>query len=592
MTTPPTPARTLKPNLWARIKADLRPGPERWRHAIRVAAAGMLIIGVQMTLRFELLYPAMTALLILSESRGHGTPTRFLLSFVGATIGCASAVALMALFIQQPFFLLPIMWGYIIVVMYFMGASRYRGAFFAAGYPFIVAVYMSFFDKEHAEHITITVYKSVITGLACSSLVMMFLWPERPEVALRERLERGFLRSRATIAALIEAIGGRRPFDTADFVPESYRMRAPAMIELLDQAQTDLDFGDDERRELSRLIALDTRVAAAVAVTVDRLAPRGASASGNHENTLRTLEAELAAAEASLKSGVFATLERRPDFGTLLLRNLRGCLPRLFRKPLWPPEPAQLKHSVKCSSAIMICALFCITMNWSTGIGCVETVMLVVQATLGGTLLIGGLRLVGVVFGYILSVLVVIWIIPIITTIPGLLAVFGVLLVLVGYAMHGSPRVCVPAMQTMIVFDFALLQLTRPDDSLLPAMDFSLAVGMGVVVTFIIYRLLWPVHAARSVQPTIDAMVASAEVVARAASERRLTPRELDAAHLRFADQYAACMTANANAQLEAPQSPEECDRALGLIDSAWTRCQAILEALPTYRAIAPSRPA
>ena len=592
MTTPPIPAKTLKPNLWARVKADLRPGPARWRHAIRVAIAGMLIVGVQMTLRFELLYPAMTTLLILSESRGHGTLTRLLLSLLGATIGCAAAVALMALFIQQPWFLLPIMWGYIIVVMYFMGASRYRGAFFAAGYPFIVAVYMSFFDKEHAEHITITVYQSVITGLLCSSLVMMFLWPERPERGLRERLERGFRRSRETIAALIEGIDRHRPFDTVDFVPESYRMRAPAMIELLDHAQTDLDFGDEERRELSRLIALDTRVAAAIAVAVDRLAAPGATASNDQARVLRTLDADLAAAEAILGSGVFATLERRPDFGTLLVRNLRGCLPRLFRKPLWPPEPAQLKHSVKCSSAIMICALFCIAMNWSTGIGCVETVMLVVQATLGGTLLIGGLRLVGVVFGYALSVLIVIWIIPIITTIPGLLAVFGVLLVLVGFAMHGSPRVCVPAMQTMIVVDFALLQLTRPDDSLLPAMDFSLAVGMGVVVTFVIYRLLWPVHAAKSVQPTIDAMVASAEAVARAASERPLTPREVDAAHLKFADQYAACITASANAQLEAPQSPEECDRALALIDSAWTRCETLLEALPTYRANAPSHPA
>ena len=169
------------PGLWPRIKADLRPSPGRWKHAARVALAGMLIIGVEMTLKYEILYPAMTTLLILTEMRGFGTVTRFVMAVIGATVGFVCAIALMALFIQQPFFLLPIMWGFIIVCMYYMGASRYRGMFFVCCYTFIVIVYMSFFDKTHAEHVAIIVYKSVLTGLACASIVMMFVWPQRPD---------------------------------------------------------------------------------------------------------------------------------------------------------------------------------------------------------------------------------------------------------------------------------------------------------------------------------------------------------------------------------------------------------------------------
>ena len=576
MTTPPTPARTLKPNLWARIKADLRPGPERWRHAIRVAAAGMLIIGVQMTLRYELLYPGMTMLLILTESRGLGTVTRWLFAMIGATVGCAAAVALMALFIQQPFFLLPIMWGYIIVVMYFMGSSRYRGAWFAAGYPFIVAVYMSFFDKGDAEHIAIMVYKSAITGICCTAIVMIFLWPERPEESLKQRLLRGMERSRALIGELIEVASGRRSIDLARFVPEQYRARGPAMIALLEQAETDLALGDDVCRRLRSLIATDTRAAATLSVYAHRVGDEPEPQRAETVSHLRVLDGRLAEAQEATRHEI-GRIEDRPDFGTLLLRNLRRCWPRLVRKPLWPPESAQLRHAVKCSSAIMICALFCIAVNWTMGIGCVETVMLVVQATLGGTLLIGGLRMVGVVFGFTVSILILIWLIPTITTLPGLLVIFGGLLLLVGYAMHGSPRVSVPALQTMIVADFALLQVTSPSIDLDPAMDFSLAVGMGVVVTFAIYRLLWPVHATLALKPAVDAMVNRVTAFTRQYADTPPTLKAIDEAQLQFSDNLAACVSFQSNAQLEAPQSPAECERELQSIEDAASSCETAL---------------
>ncbi len=551
----------------------------------------MLIIGVEMTLKFEILYPAMTTLLILTETRSFGTLTRFVMAVIGASVGFACAIALMALFIQQPFFLLPIMWAFIIVVMYYMGASRYRGMFFACGYTFIVIVYMSFFDKTHAEHVAMIVYKSVLTGLACGSVVMMFVWPERPEATLRERLERGFRRSRETIAALITAADGRGSFDRSNFVPEAYRMRAPALVQLLDQAQTDLDFGEDKRSELLALIALDSRAAASIAVAVDDGATQPEHGASGGAEALRSLDAELAAAIGSLEDGVFATLAARPDFGTLFVRNLRDCLPRIFRKPLWSPDVLQLQHAVKCATAIMICALFCIAINWSLGIGCVETVMLVVQATLGGTLLIGGLRLLGVISGYAISIIVVVFLMPTINELPGLLVVMGLLLAAVGYAMHGSPRVCVPAMQTMIVIDFALLQLVRPDDSLDPAMDFSLAVAMGVVVTFAVYRLLWPVSAARNLGPAVASMRRHVEEFVQRVRGAPISARDLNAAHLQMSDDYAVCVTAHANAQLEDPQSPIDCDRQLAEITDAARECEAALALASRARHGAAPRP-
>jgi uncharacterized membrane protein YccC len=373
-------------------------------------------------------------------------------------------VALCALFIQQPFFLLPLMWGYIILIMYFMGSSRYRSTLFMAGYPFIVITYMSFFDKGHAEHIAIIVYQSVITGLACASLVMVFLWPPVPIEALREKLIGGLKRPLELQRRLLQVAEDGVPLDLSQHVPEYYRAKTPELVALLDQAQTDLSFDDDVRHDLMSLIAFDSRCAACLGMVVDAVAADVSNATPRAAEALRALgermecmierlehpkreiqslpplpphddvpewlmplcsvahEAERVAPAVA----AFAVVEDKPDFGTETLRNLRDCIPNLFRQPVLKPNVAQLKHSVKAASAIMICALFCIALNWTTGIGCVETVMLVVQATFGGTLLIGSLRMVGVVIAYALSIFAVIWIVPVITTIPGLLAMFGV----------------------------------------------------------------------------------------------------------------------------------------------------------------------
>ena len=214
---------SVAPRLWTLIKSDLRPDRERWHHAARLAIAGMLIIGLQQTLRFEILYPAMTTLLVVTEVKGFSTVTRFVLNFTAATFGSAASVALCALFIQQPFFLLPLMWGYIILIMYFMGSSRYRSTLFMAGYPFIVITYMSFFDKGHAEHIAIIVYQSVITGLACASLVMVFLWPPVPIEALREKLIGGLKRPLELQRRLLRVAEDGVPLDLSQHVPEYYR---------------------------------------------------------------------------------------------------------------------------------------------------------------------------------------------------------------------------------------------------------------------------------------------------------------------------------------------------------------------------------
>ena len=639
-------AATARPSLWAKLWQDMQPYPGRATEAFRIAVAGMLIVAVQMTLRYELLYPAMTTLLVVNEIRGYSTLTRFIINFVAVTVSCGAAVALMALFMQQPMILLPIMAGYITVVMYFMGASRYRSAMFNLGYPFVVIVYMAFFDKTHAEHIAIVVYKSVITGLACGTLVLMLLWPESPVGVLREQLVHGLKGSAGLLRRLAAAARGEGAFDLHGFVPDRFRAKTPKLMLLADQVQVDCGLGERGRHDLFTLVSLNARAAACAGVVVEQLGSGRAigvaeadaldALAAGLEEVVEGLEREaegeggdgvahdahavraataadapaapwLAADAAEplrremgaireLVEGVrvdaerakpaidvFARAGRLPDILTLTLRNLRDMADRVVLQPVRQPNPARVKHAFKCSATIMICALFCIAINWTMGIGCVETVMLVVQGTFGGTLLIGGLRMAGVVIGFALAIVLIIFFIPTVTTLPGFWLLFGGTLFLTGWGVGGPPRVGVPSLQTMIVVDFSLLQTTRPDISLLPAMNFALAVSMGVLVTVAVYWLLWPVKAGKSVRPTLAFMLERVAGGLHRAASGSLSGQAVNVMQSIVEEELAKCVAAHTHAQFERHESTQRHELELRAIMVVEQACHRVFAALAVH---------
>jgi uncharacterized membrane protein YccC len=637
-------ARPNRPSLWAKLWQDLQPYPGRATEAARIAVAGMLIVGVQMTLRYELMYPAMTTLLVVNEIRGYSTLTRFIINFVAVTVSCGAAVALMALFMQQPMFLLPIMAAYITVVMYFMGTSRYRSAMFNLGYPFVVVVYMAFFDKTHAEHIAIVVYKSVITGLACGTLVLMLLWPESASKVLLEQLVHGLQGSAELLRKIAAAARGQGAFDPSGFVPDRFRAKTPKLMLLADQVQVDCGLGERGRHELFTLVSLNARAAACVGVVVEQLAVGraiGPAEAGAMERLAEALErvverleeevesvekgevAEGAVVEAAVPriegvahdgaaetalpeavrqevgdirdmiegacgdaqralpaTEVFARARRLPDVLTLTLRNLRDMADRLVLQPIRQPNPAMVKHAFKCSITIMLCALFCIAINWTMGIGCVETVMLVVQGTFGGTLLIGGYRMAGVVLGYALAIMLIIFLIPTVTTLPGFWMVFGGTLFLTSWGVAGPPRLSVPSLQAMIVTDFALLQTTQPNISLLPAMNFALAVAMGVLVTVAVYWLLWPVKAGKVVRPTLAFMLGRVSAALHRAASGSLSGQAANVMQSTVEEELAKCVAAHTHAQFERHESTQRHELELRAVMVVEQACHRVLMTL------------
>lgn len=590
----------------SKIVEDLRPSHERWIFAARIALSGLLIIAVQMTLRMEILYPAMSVMLITTEMRGTGTVTRFLVNVLGATFGCAAAVALGALFIQQPWFLLSGLWMYIVIIIYFMGSSGYRSAIFVAGYPLIVITFMSFFDKTHVENIAIMVYKSCLIGLCCSSAVTIFIFPSRPLVYLQDSLINCFGRSNRLLERMMDAAKNRVAFDVKSLSQELATANTTVDVDKIERAQIDHSFSAQDKADLLSLLAYGhhceitlhllarqmglsahpapvevVEILESVHAKFERLAKRLEQSSPDDEHdlnehdlnepappaavksALQQFDPSFAAAIASLETTAahsndynqkidkLKSLQHTIDFGTTALVNLRQLLSNLFRQSLNPLNTNALRHAIKCSTSILICALVCITLNWNQGIGCVESVMLVVQLTLGGTFIIGFLRFSGVLIGFTLAILAIIFILPTVTTLPSFLMLFAPVLFCAGYAMHGSLRVSTIGLQVMIVFDFALLQFTGPDISLLPAMNFALAVAMGIGVTFLVYRFLWRVQSGDLLNPALAEMLEVTAALLSQSVKTSVSIADLERIALRLDAIAARCMELQNAAQYD-----------------------------------------
>jgi uncharacterized membrane protein YccC len=406
---------------------------------------------------------------------------------------------------------------------------------------------------------------------------------------------------------------------------------------LADQVQVDCGLGERGRHELFTLVSLNARAAACVGVVVEQMAvgrtigPEEAQAiEGLAEAIERVVEALETAGKAGTRGSVaptpapvaddavgreigdirdllknacedarralpaievFERARQLPDILTLTLRNLRDMADRVVLQPIRQPNPAMVKHAFKCSITIMICAVFCIAINWTMGIGCVETVMLVVQGTFGGTLLIGGLRMAGVVLGYAIAIMLIIFLIPTVTTLPGFWMVFGGTLFLTSWGVAGPPRVGVPCLQAMIVTDFALLQTTRPDISLLPAMNFALAVAMGVLVTVAVYWLLWPVKAGKVVRPTLAFMLQRVGAALHRAAHGALSGQAANVMQATIEEELAKCVAAHTNAQFERHESTQRHELELRAVMVVEQACHRVLTDLAAEAGKNPPQP-
>lgn len=163
-------------------------------------------------------------------------------------------------------------------------------------------------------------------------------------------------------------------------------------------------------------------------------------------------------------------------------------------------NPEHVNFALKTTAAAMLCYLIYSVLNWPGIHTALITCFIVSQDTVAETVQKLTLRILGCLAGAGLGLAVMLWIIPSVTSIGGLVAVVVAGVFLGAWIAVGSPRIAYAGFQLAFAFLLCILQGPGPSFDKVVARDRVLGILLGNAVSYLVSTQLWP----KSVAPRVD----------------------------------------------------------------------------------------
>jgi multidrug resistance protein MdtO len=163
-------------------------------------------------------------------------------------------------------------------------------------------------------------------------------------------------------------------------------------------------------------------------------------------------------------------------------------------------NPEHVNFAFKTTAAAMLCYLIYSVLNWPGIHTALITCFIVSQDTVAETVQKLTLRILGCLAGAALGLGVMLWIIPSVTTIGGLVVVVVAGVFLGAWVAVGSPRIAYAGFQLAFAFLLCILQGPGPSFDKVVARDRVLGILLGNAVSYLVATQLLP----NSVAPRVD----------------------------------------------------------------------------------------
>jgi len=155
-------------------------------------------------------------------------------------------------------------------------------------------------------------------------------------------------------------------------------------------------------------------------------------------------------------------------------------------------NPVYLQFAFKTLLAALVCYLLYTAVDWPGIHTAMLTCLITAMPSLEKTLHKGLLRVLGCLVGSALALMCMVWVIPQIDSIVGLLLMSLPVLGLAAWISAGSPRSSYAGIQIVFGFALALLADFAPMTELSEIRDRLVGILLGVIVTVLIHVGLWP----------------------------------------------------------------------------------------------------
>ncbi|MEA3128418.1 MAG: multidrug resistance protein MdtO [Paraburkholderia sp.] len=169
-------------------------------------------------------------------------------------------------------------------------------------------------------------------------------------------------------------------------------------------------------------------------------------------------------------------------------------------------NPDHVRYALKTTVAAMFCYLLYSQIDWPGIHTCFITVYMVSLGTTAETVEKMTLRIAGCMVGALLGVAAIMFVVPVLSSVVGLMALVLVGAWLSAWVAFGSPRIAYAGFQIALVFFMCVLQGAAPGYDLTIARDRTIGILIGNVVVYLVFTRVWPVSVAERIDSGLAAL--------------------------------------------------------------------------------------
>ncbi|MGF6482308.1 FUSC family protein [Paraburkholderia sp. JPY419] len=494
------------------LKQELGSFPGRMNVTLRCMLTSAIVIVVSMALEVPELALSLLVVFYVTQSNVVFTRLVGIMFILGSTLGIGLSILLLKFTYDYPLVRIVIASLMFFCSAYLIRVLKIGVVFFIVA---IVVIYVqSFVDRTDQADLLIRavlwVWVAVNYPIALTLLVNTLLLPAEPQLQLKAEIHRQL---EALDVRLVELIkGGASVAPLTLLTPADVQQGALTLQKLLRFAtMRDAHYRKHQATQLACIATVSRLYRAASELPQEW---RGASAA--QLKMLRELQANVRALDESVALG---EPYRYVSTASVVERNAADTMPaatelqralhayaELFAsgttpgasapsEPMVAPDawtnPAYARFSLKTLLAVLICYVFYNAADWQGAHTIMLTCLIVALPSLGASAQRALLRLAGAAIGSALALFMVVFVVPRLDEITGLLLMTLPVIAFGAWIAAGSERIGYAGIQLVFTFSLALLARFGPVINLTEIRDRMVGILLGVGVATFVQMAFW-----------------------------------------------------------------------------------------------------
>ncbi len=518
--------KNFRPAWLVWLRREMVPFPGREAMTIRLVVAVAIVTVVSLALQVPLL--AYSAYFCFFFTKENQVLTLFLcvIAILGVTVATIISLLLYTWTFDYPEVRIPVMACFVFSAMFlartFVIGILGFGVGFLSSFMFIIGEYAP--DTETLVRDELYLWVAVVYPLVLTIFVNQLLLPTDPwstlvralglrldaaSAALNRVIREGSAGGQTNVSLLnLASSGGTQMLGVLHFAEMKeplLKRRHPFLVESISAASHVVNAAASlEFREPVALSADDILHAKTLLSEIEQLK----ALLPEKERILSSRKVPLAPpALPQLRELQFAV----ESFRDTMVRGISDYTSAVVsepKKPLFVPDaftnPTHVRFALKVTLAAMICYILYTALDWQ-GIrtSFITCIVIALGNTTGATIYKSWLRLFGCLAGGLFGYLALFLLIPHMVSIASLLLLVVAGSAIAGWVASGTERISYAGLQFAFAFYLSIFQGYGPEVNLTTVRDRLVGIILGIIVSAVMFRYVWPEHAADRLRGTL-----------------------------------------------------------------------------------------